>query len=91
MLNLAALIDDAKCYQTIRQLRWADGVHCQGCDSREVIKRGKDDTQLHRQRYQCKGCEFHFDDLTGSIFAGHHQPLRSWILCLYLMGLNQFV
>ena len=20
--------------------------------------------------------------------AGHHQPLRVWILCLYLMGLN---
>lgn len=43
MINLAALIDDAKCYQTIRQLRWVDGVHCWGCDSREVIKRGKDE------------------------------------------------
>jgi hypothetical protein len=21
-------------------------------------------------------------------FARHHQPLRKWILCLYLMGLN---
>jgi len=20
--------------------------------------------------------------------AGHHQPLRAWVLCLYLMGLN---
>ncbi len=58
MLNLAALIDDAKCYPTIRQLRWADGVQCPGCDSREVIKRGKDDTQIHRQRYQCKRCGF---------------------------------
>ena len=28
------------------------------------------------------------DDLTGTIFAGHHQPLRVWILCLYFMGLN---
>jgi len=25
---------------------------------------------------------------TDTIFAGHHQPLRMWILCLYLMGLN---
>ncbi|WP_287036334.1 hypothetical protein [Desulfobacter sp.] len=24
----------------------------------------------------------------GSIFAGHHQPLKVWILCLYFMGLN---
>ena len=22
------------------------------------------------------------------MLAGHHQPLRVWILCLYLMGLN---
>ncbi len=28
------------------------------------------------------------DDLTGTVFAGHHQPLRVWILCLYFMGLN---
>jgi hypothetical protein len=26
--------------------------------------------------------------LTHTIFAGHHQPLRIWILCWYLMGLN---
>ena len=29
-----------------------------------------------------------FDDLTGTVLAGHHQPLRVWVLCLYLMGLN---
>jgi hypothetical protein len=26
--------------------------------------------------------------VTDTIFAGHHQPLRVWILCLYVMGLN---
>jgi hypothetical protein len=26
--------------------------------------------------------------LTDTIFAGHHQPLRVWMVCLYLMGLN---
>ena len=25
---------------------------------------------------------------TGTIFAGHHQPLRVWMLCLYFVGLN---
>jgi hypothetical protein len=29
-----------------------------------------------------------FDDLTGTVLAGHHQPLRIWLLCLYVMGLN---
>jgi len=87
-LNLTRLLDDAKCYETVRQLRWAAGVCCPKCQSAQVIKRGKDDTQRQRQRYQCKDCGAHFDDLTGTIFAGHHQPLRVWILCLYLMGLN---
>src|SRR3954464_11078193 len=26
--------------------------------------------------------------LTGTILAGHYQPLRVWVLCLYVMGLN---
>src|SRR6478735_8509513 len=25
---------------------------------------------------------------TGTVLAGHHQPLRVWVLCLYFMGLN---
>ena len=33
-------------------------------------------------------CQRKFDDLTGTVFAGHHQPLRQWVTCLYLMGLN---
>ena len=55
---------------------------------RLLIKRGFDDTQPHRQRYHCHGCDRDFDDLTGTVLAGHHQPLRVWILCLYFMGLN---
>src|SRR4028119_668976 len=88
MLNLASLIDDAKCYETVRQMRWSEGASCPKCTCHQVIRRGKDETQPHRQRYQCKGCGFHFDDLTDTIFARHHQPLRVWLLCLYFMGLN---
>jgi transposase-like protein len=44
--------------------------------------------QAYRQRYSCQACQRQFDDLSGTIFEGHHQPLRTWILCLYLMGLN---
>jgi hypothetical protein len=38
------------------------------------------------QRWLCKFCKTRFDDLTGTVLAGHHQPLRIWVLCL--MGLN---
>jgi transposase-like protein len=49
---------------------------------------GCDDTQQHRQRYRCKACAGRFDDLTGTVLAGHHPPLCVWVLCLYFMGLN---
>jgi transposase-like protein len=58
------------------------------CRSSEISKPGRDETQPERRRYVCKACNRRFDDLTGTIFAGHHQPLRVWILCLYCMGLN---
>lgn len=88
LINLASLIDNDKCYQLIRQHRWPDGVCCPGCASRSVIRDGHDDTQPHRQRYRCKSCGGRFDDLSGTVLAGHHQPLRVWVLCLYFMGLN---
>jgi len=89
MLNILNLIDDGKCFETVRSLRWPDGVSCPHCASSQVIHKGCDDSQPARQRYACSACQRRFDDLTGTIFAGHHQPLRVWILCLYFMGLNQ--
>ena len=87
-IHLKHLIDDRKCYETIRQLRWPNGPKCPACDSRDVKKRGFHSRQAYRQRYVCAACRQQFDDLTDTIFEGHHQPLRTWILCLYLMGLN---
>jgi transposase-like protein len=88
IINLATLIDDAKCYELIRHCRWPEGVRCTTCSSSSVIRHGHDETQRHRQRYRCKDCGARFDDLTGTVLAGHHQPLQAWILCLYFMGLN---
>ena len=87
-VNLSALMDDAKCFAFVRQHRWPEGVRCPECDTAAVIRDGCDDSQPHRQRYRCKECARRFDDLTGTVLAGHHQPLRVWVLCLYFMGLN---
>ena len=87
-VNIKNLVDDGQCYQTVRDLRWPDGVECPSCESKHVVKRGVDDTELARQRYECHDCHTRCDDLTDTIFAGHHQPLKVWILCLYFMGLN---
>jgi transposase len=88
MLNIQDRIDDGTCFETVRQMRWPDGVTCPHRTSPQVIKQGFDETQPTRQRYECSACRRRFDDLTGTIFAGHHRPLRTGILCLNLMGLN---
>jgi len=53
-----------------------------------VVRDGCDDTQPAWQRYRCKACASRFDDLTDTVLAGHHQPLRMWVLCLHVVGLN---
>ena len=88
LVNLSSLIDDAKCFELVRQHRCPDGVRCPSCGSASAARHGRDDTQPHRQRYRCSACGARFDDLTGTVLAGRHQPLRVWVLCPYLMGLN---
>lgn len=88
LISIYSLTSDAACYDQIRALRWANGVCCPHCSHKEVILRGKSNQHPERQRYECKGCGKRFDDLSRSIFEGHHQPLKAWVLCLYLMSLN---
>lgn len=90
MLNIQIknLLDDKKCYEVVRGLRWPNGVACPHCKSTNIKKRGFHSRQAYRQRYTCRDCQAQFDDLSDTIFEGHHQPLRVWILCLYFMGLN---
>ena len=38
MVNIQDLIDDAKCYETVRTMRWPDGVSCPHCSSAAVIR-----------------------------------------------------
>src|SRR5215831_8347967 len=87
-VNIKNLVDDVQWYQTVRELRWPGGIACPSGESNQIIKRGFDDTEPARQRYECHNCNGRCDDLTDTIFAGHHQPLKVWVLCLYFMGLN---
>jgi transposase-like protein len=68
--NIKNLIDDGQCYQTVRELRWPGGIAHPSCESTQVIKRGFDDTEPARQRYECYACHRRFDDLIDTIFAG---------------------
>lgn len=88
MVNFQNLVDDAKCYDAVRTMRWPDGVTCSHGSSASVLKNGRDDSLPHRQRYECRDRRRRFADLTGTIFAHHHRPLRIWVTCLYLIRLN---
>jgi transposase-like protein len=88
LVHIQNLMDEAKCFETVRQLRWPEDATGPHCSSKDVTKDGRDDTRPERQRSLCHACRRRFDDLTGTIFAGHHQPLRTWILGLDLRGLN---
>jgi len=59
-VNIKNLINDIQCYQTVRELRWPDGIACPSCASKQVIKRGFDDTEPARQRYECHDCHTRF-------------------------------
>ena len=73
-VNIKNLVDDVQCYQTVRDLRWPDGIDCPSCQSKEVIKRGFDDTESACQRYECTDCHTRFDDLTDTNGASLSRP-----------------
>ncbi len=88
LVNIKNLVDDEKCYEMVRELRWPSGdIVCPHCASNQIARRGKANGSP-RQRYQCSGCSKQFDDLTGTLFASRRQSLKIWVLCLYFMGLN---
>ncbi len=63
-------------------------MKCPFCKSPHHKRHGHHNSCEHRYRYHCKACQKYYDDLTNTVFQGHHQPLKRWIICLYLMSLN---
>ena len=71
-IHIKRLIDAKSCYETERKMRWSANIICPHCANDQVKKDGYDDTHKERQRYACRHCGKRFDDLTGTVFAGHH-------------------
>ena len=88
LIHLHQIVDDRLCYEKVRELRWAQGVKCPHCGWAAYRRHGHHNSTEYRYRYHCKDCTRYYDDLTNTVFEGHHQPLKVWILCLYLMGLK---
>ncbi len=88
MFNITNLIDDKKCFEKVRNLRWEKEITCPHCNSNHIIKKGFHETCSYRQRYKCNNCRKRFDDLTDTIFQNSNIPLSTWILCSYFLSLN---
>ena len=91
MCYLNDLIDESKCHEELRRKRGPNEVRCPCCTSNKINQRGKNHRQQEGRQYSCKNCGKRFDDLTGTIFMGRHQPLSVWFAYLYRMGLNRFL
>ena len=88
-LNILRIVSQHECFSFVRNLSWPDDlIKCIKCNSLDVIKNGHRDTEPEKQRYYCKSCHMHFDNLSGTIFEGHYKPLKVCVVCSYLMGLN---
>ena len=81
-------MDNTVCFAFVRERCWPHRVRCPSSGGKAVIRDGCDDTQHCRQRHSSKGCGSRSNKLTGTVLAGHHQPLREWLLCPFLMGLS---
>src|SRR5436190_1166274 len=45
LVNLPSLIDDARCFELVRQHRWPDGVRCPRCGGAAIARDGRDEGQ----------------------------------------------
>lgn len=87
-LNILDLVTDEKCFDYLRQVRWAEGVYCPGCKSDSIVKNGRSSHNALVHRYECKSCGKGFNDLSATPFAQSNKPLKVWLIALYFLGLN---
>jgi hypothetical protein len=82
------LVEEGPWYQTVRALRWPEGLQGPSCQATHVRKRGFDEKALARQRSACQDGDPRFDDRPDPRLAGPHQPLQVWVWGLYVRGLH---
>lgn len=82
MIKIHELLDEAKCYEALRGIRWPQGGRCVQRQRDACSRDGHHTNQPLRQRYRCRVCGKRFDDLSETVLGGHHQSVAVWVLCL---------
>jgi transposase-like protein len=70
---------DERCREMLVRLRWPNGVECPRCKMPAV------ELETAKQLFYCKGCDYQFSVLTGTVFNDSHLPLQKWFLATLLL------
>jgi transposase-like protein len=76
---LLSLLDEAKSMETIRSMRWPNGVRCPKCNSERCYVDREESPKL---QYRCCECNHWWTDLSGTIFEWTHLLISYWLLAL---------
>jgi len=73
----------------LEKIRWANGVVCPHCGSKEkhYQLKSKEDSQrpVREGVWKCKSCRKQFTVTVGTVFEDSHIPLNKWLLATYLI------
>jgi len=89
--GIRGLLNDREVFQTLKALRWPQGVICPRCQSVNVIRSDPPPNAIDKRHYyECLDCKnggriSDFDDFTGLPLKSMH-AVKQWILCWYLIG-----
>ena len=80
LVDVINLFDtDEKCRELLVRLRWPGGVECPRCKMPAV------ELETEKQLFYCKGCDYQFTVMAGTIFNDSHLPLQKWFLAVLLL------
>ena len=86
-MNLALYLDrysdEAKCIESLKELRLKEGVVCKKCGHKEHYFRKGD------LRFECKKCHSRQSIRSGTVMEHSNLPIRYWMLCIKLMTLTK--
>ena len=87
MVNIRHLIDDVKCFETVRDLRWPQGVTCPHCGAARITKQGTTQRNPHASATGAKPVRNSSTTSPGRSLPAITSPCGSGT-SYYFMGLN---
>jgi len=83
------LLADEQCLQYLRKCRFDGDVSCPHCAATTVTRKGT--TAKGARQYHCRGCGSYFNDLTGTVFAGHQLSVEEMFYIIAQMNRRSVV